>query len=609
MSFSKSFIDELKARNPIHDVVSRYVDLKRAGSNYKANCPFHSERTPSFVVFANDSYHCFGCGAGGDVITFIMQIENLDYPDAIRFLADRAGLDIPDDTVYYETKKQVLSRERNFALNVAAAKIFHNNLLLPEAKQAREYLEKRRLTMPIIKHFGIGFAFDDFSRTTSELKKLGFTYEEMKEAFICGISKNGNYYDYFRNRIIFPIIDTSGKVVAFGGRILDNSQPKYLNSSDTPVFKKSKTLYAFNFAKNVASGSVDETNPGNYAKAGELILCEGYMDVIALHKAGFSNSVATLGTAITSEHARMMARVAKTVYISYDSDNAGKAAADRALKMLYDAGIEAKVIKINGAKDPDEFINNFGAASFAKLLGSSSGQTDYKINNIIGKYNLSNPDEKLKAIGEACAELSLVFPEYKREVFVIRLSEITGVAKETLLAEIKRKSSLNKRQANKKLVEQSQNNFRHIGDKINKDAARFSKECIIEERILGILLLHDEYIEKIPQDTQKLFATEFNKSLLIRLKELYMEGKNDFAYLNEFYTPEEVGRISSVLEARKALSNNSLEIVLQDIETLRDLQLAHANANQADSEQKDSNDSFLAQMEFLRNKKLNKDNK
>ncbi len=585
------------------DVIARYVDLKRTGSTYKANCPFHSERTPSFVVFSNDSYHCFGCGAGGDVITFIMHIENLDYPDAIRFLADRAGIDLPRETPLYEVKKQALTRERNYELNTAVAKIFHNNLLLPEAAEARAYLEKRNLSMSVIRHFGIGFTFNDFSRTTDELKKLGFSYEEMKEAFICGVSKNGNYYDYFRNRIIFPIIDTSGKVVGFGGRVMDSSLPKYLNTSDTPVFRKSKTLYAFNFAKNTAVGNTDETRAGNYAKAGEIILCEGYMDVIALHKSGFSNAVATLGTAITPEHARMISRVAKTVYISYDSDNAGKIAAERALKALYDVGVEAKVINITGgAKDPDEYINKYGPASFSKLLTASAGQTDYRINNIIGKYNLSDPDEKIKAITEACEELSHVFPEYKREVYVIRLSELTMVSKETLFSEIKRKTAISKKQVDKKIVEQSQNNFRHYNDKINRDAAKFAKECILEERILGILLLYPDYIEKLPSDVIDYFVTDFNKTLFGRIKELYADGKCDIAYLNEYYTPQETGRISTMISARKTLSNNSFELIENDIETLKDMFHTKKTLTQQGSE---NNDSFLADMEFLRNKKLN----
>ncbi len=341
---SPEIVEEIKYRCDIEQIISEYVPLKRAGSNLNGRCPFHSERTPSFTVFPSTrSFYCFGCGAGGDVVTFIMKRENLDYVSALELLAARVGIEIPRDSRNEDFNGGV-KRERVLAMNREAARYFHACLYDKNVGSAAlKYLTDRGLSGAVIKHFGLGFAPDGFGALTDHLTKLGYTAEEMSAAFLCGISKKtGRPYDYFRNRVIFPIIDVTGNVVAFGGRVMDDSTPKYLNTSDTPAFKKSRNLFALNYAKGKC--------------ADRIILCEGYMDVIALHAHGFENAVATLGTAITPEQARIMAKYTKQVIISYDSDEAGQRAANKAMKLLGEVGLEVKVLRVVGAKDPDEFL-------------------------------------------------------------------------------------------------------------------------------------------------------------------------------------------------------------------------------------------------------------
>ena len=310
MRIPQSFIDEVKYRNKIEDVIASYVNLKRAGSNYQGLCPFHSEKTPSFTVFPNtETFHCFGCGAGGDVISFIMRAENLEYPGAVEFLAKRAGLEMPEEAG--GAGSETVKRSRMYEMNRAAAVFFNKMLYAPESEPAREYLKQRGLSSAAVKRFGLGFAPNSFDALRRHMHSLGSGDDELKEAFLCGKSeRTGGYFDYFRGRLIFPIIDNFSNVIAFGGRALGDGKPKYLNTSDTPVFKKSRNLFALNFAKNACAES--------------LILCEGYMDVIAVNMAGFPNAVATLGTALTTEQARIMAKYTKKVILSYDSDDAGE---------------------------------------------------------------------------------------------------------------------------------------------------------------------------------------------------------------------------------------------------------------------------------------------
>ncbi len=566
MAYPQGFIQELKMRSPVQDVVGRYVELKRAGRNLVGRCPFHSEKTPSFTVF-EDNYHCFGCSAGGDVITFIMQIENLDYRDAVNFLADRCGMTVPqDEKKFANAEKPKLSRDRAFSMNKAAARIFHENLMSPEGKQALDYLESRQLSKSTITRFGLGYAKNDFYDLYNKLTDLGYTRDEIKENFLCGISqKSGKPFDMFRNRVMFPIIDTSGNVIAFGGRVMDDSKPKYLNSSDTVVFRKGKNLFALNYAKNVLLGNVES----NLVKPGEIILCEGYMDVIAMHQAGFSNAVATLGTAITSEHARVVSRYAKRAYLAYDSDEAGKKAADKAMTMLNEVGVETKIIKMEGAKDPDEYIKKFGAESYKNLLSGSVGQIDFKLNGILSKYNLSNPDDKLRAVDECCNVIAGIYSEVKRDIYVQRLSQLTEVKAESINAKINKGQRKAQRQESIARRENVQKKTLHFDDRINQEAVSCPVAVEIEERILGIIMMFPEEFSKCDSITADDFVTSFSRRVFEAVTNLYKENVTDLSSLNESFTPDEVSRIFDMKFRRQELLSNGTKVLNEQIAALK----------------------------------------
>lgn len=572
MAYPKSFIDELKMRNNIVETIGRYVDLKRAGSNMSGLCPFHSERTPSFTVF-QDNFHCFGCGAGGDVITFTMKIENLDYRGAIELLAQKAGIPIPQDSGFVPQKKEILSRERGLLMNKLAARHFYENLMhSPEAQEARDYIVSRKIDGATMRRFGLGFAKNSFDDLMKYLLSQGFTKEEMKEGFLCGISQKGNYYDIFRNRIMIPIIDLTGNIVAFGGRVMDDSKPKYLNSSDTPVFKKSKNLFAMNFAKNAVLGDKTKEDAVSGAVAdmtGKLIMCEGYMDVIALHQAGFTNAVATLGTAITQEHARFVSRYAKTVFLAYDSDKAGKNATAKAINLLSEVGVDAKVINIVGAKDPDEYIKKFGNAAFSRLLDGSVGQIDYRLGEILKKYNMEIAEEKERAVLECCTMLSEVFPQYRREIYIGRLCDITKVSKQSVEIAIRRLEKKRGTAQNQKFTREAIDEMRRFNDKINPDAMKYPKACELEERILGILMLYPEHIQKVKDKlSEEDFLTEFNRIIYSKLLELYDSDRFDLSYLNEYLNPEQMGRVHSIAEKRRLVTANGEQTLLEAINQL-----------------------------------------
>ena len=547
------------------------MELKRAGSNLLGLCPFHSERSPSFTVF-DDHFHCFGCSAGGDVITFVMRMENLEYHDAIRFLADACGMVVPDDGQASFRRKAALTRERSFEMNKIAARLFYDNLNAPDGAAAREYLNNRKLTRATCVRFGLGYAKNSFGDLTDKLLAKGFSVEEIKENFLCGISqKNGRPFDMFRNRVMFPIIDTSGNIIAFGGRVMDDSKPKYLNSSDTVVFKKSRNLFALNFAKNVVLGDKNGQNEktgASYANPGELIVCEGYMDVIAMHQGGFGNAVATLGTAITSEHARLIARYAKTVYLAYDSDGAGQNATNRAIQMLSEVGIDAKVLKMEGAKDPDEYIKKFGAASFAKILGASEGQIDFKLNSILKKYDLSQPDEQLSAVREACRMLSSVRSEVKRDVYAARLAKLAGVKAESVDAEIRYAARTENRKVRARFRDEAQKSILKYSDKINSEAASHPGEAAAEQRILGILMLYPEHFDTCDIKSDD-FVTAFNRTLFEHLLSLHNEGTDELSALNEFYSPEQFSYILEMRQARSELSANGKDALAEQTSVLR----------------------------------------
>ena len=537
-----NIIEDIKFRNRIEDVIGAYVSLSRAGANMKGLCPFHSEKTPSFTVYTgNGSFYCFGCGAGGDVVSFIMRAENLDYRSALEYLADRSGITLPEDDA---PVKRGASRQRVLEMNKCAARFFRDMLFDPvQGEKGRAYLMgERGLSSSVIKHFGLGYAPDSFNALRDHLRKNGYTREEMVEGYLCQVSKKNenNIYDCFRNRVMFPIIDVAGNVIAFGGRVLDDSKPKYLNSSDTPAFRKSRNLFALNYARNHA-----EKN---------LILCEGYMDVIALHAAGFENAVATLGTAITPDQARIMKRYSDKVIISYDGDEAGRKAADKAMKLLSDAGVEAKVLKMEGAKDPDEYIKKFGSAQFGKLLSGSRSRFDYKIDGVKEKYDLSDSDQKIRAADELCREIASTYSKIEREIYIEKVARELSLTTDSVRHDVERAE---RRAGARKKQDKRGELFREtsaIGDRVNPDSAKYVKISKLEDSVIGLLLMRPEFVKKAcALLSEEDFMTDLNKRFFKFITNAADSGGFDFGQLSEAFTQDEVSRAAKYRTDREKL--------------------------------------------------------
>ncbi len=541
----QKIVEEIKARNPIEDVMSQYAVLKRAGSNMVCACPFHSEKTPSCTIFvARQSFYCFGCGAGGDVISLVRRAEGLEYTEALEYLGRRVGIDV----ISSDADAPRFDKRRFYEMNKAAARYFRDILFNdPAGALGRMYAEKRGLSEEIIKHFGIGFAPDSFSSLFPYLKNLGYTEEEMNAAFLVGISsKSGRPFDMFRKRLMFPIIDVSGNVVAFGGRIIDDSDPrKYLNSSDTPVFKKRKNLYALRYAKNSC--------------AEKMILCEGYMDVIALHAAGFENAVATLGTAITPDQARLMAKYTKKVVICYDSDAAGQAAAEKAIKLITETGTETSVLNVKGAKDPDEFIKKFGAPAFSKLIGESKSKFRFTLDGILAKYDISETDGKVRALSEICRMLAGVYSSAERDIYTREIAEELGVKPEAIEADTKKLMRKLERERKNREREDALRQASGIGDRVNPEFVSNVFAANTEEQIIALLLLMQENRELLLKNpdmlTEEDFVTDFGKKLF---KTIISHANGDFleSELGAELNVDEMSRLEAMKMKRYNLSEN-----------------------------------------------------
>ena len=433
MAIPATYIQELVARNDIYDTISRYVSLQRAGRLYKGLCPFHSERSPSFMVYPEtQSYYCFGCGAGGDVIKFTMEMNSLSYIEAIRFLAQQCGMPMPD-----EDDGQAKLKARILQMNKLAARFFYDTLNSEAGRNARKYLRDRQLSDKTIVNFGLGYAPAEWQGLTNYLRSKGFTDEEMARGYLAARNKNGNLYDIFRDRVMFPIIDLRGNVIAFGGRRMgDEGGPKYLNSGDTPVFKKSNGLFALNLAKKSGKDS--------------FILAEGYMDVIAMHQAGFNNAVATLGTALTSQQARLIGDYAKKVIISYDSDEAGQKATRRAMEIFEKEDVTVQVLQMTGAKDPDEYIKKYGAQRFEMLLEGANSALDFQLLKLKSQYDIQNAEQRVEYLTKACDVLAGLTNPIQQDVYCTRLANETSTDKASIKLQIDRARTKNRRKETKK---------------------------------------------------------------------------------------------------------------------------------------------------------------
>ncbi|WP_440447755.1 DNA primase [Ruminococcus sp.] len=514
MPFPDSFLQELKLRSDITEIASSYVNLKRHGRNMVGLCPFHGEKTPSFNIYTeNGSFYCFGCGAGGDVITFIMKIENLDYVEAVKFLAQRAGMEMPENT--YDDSMSKL-RMRIYEANREAARFFHSTLISPRGQSGLNYLRGRALSDRTIRHFGLGFADDDWNSLCNHLKNKGFSEYEIYSANLAFKRKNGNgIYDRFVNRVMFPIIDLRGNVIAFGGRIMTDEKPKYLNTSDTPVFKKSENLFSLNNAKSSDTRT--------------LILCEGYMDVIALNQAGFTNAVATLGTALTNEQAVLMKRYADEVIICYDADGAGQKATARAIQILRNAGLPIKILTVPSGKDPDEFIRSKGEngpAAFKLLIDKCGNDVEYRLMKLRENYNLTTTDGKVAFLNDAVKIVASIESPIERDVFASKLCaelEIDKNAFNDQIAKIKRRG---RRENIKKETRQIQYELNGQNDKINKEHYKKPRSSSAEEALLVYLINNPDYANSI---SERVTPDKFSNSLIKRYYE-YVLGKIKSGY-------------------------------------------------------------------------------
>lgn len=564
MKYPREWIDSVRERSDIVELIGSYVTLRRAGSNYTGLCPFHSERTPSFTVFPDtQSFFCFGCEAGGDAFTFVMRSENLEYPEAVEFLAKRAGIQIPE-THEDSDQPRGISRARAYELNRAAARFYRDCLFDPAIGEAgMNYLrDTRGLDTAVIRHFGLGYAPNEFGVLLPHLKSLGFTEEEMRQCFLCGRSQSGRYYDYFRGRVMFPVINTAGEVVAFSGRdVTGTSKAKYLNSSDTPVFQKRKNLFALNFAKAHC--------------AEQMILCEGNMDVVSMHAAGFENAVASLGTALTDEQARIMARYTKQVIIAYDGDSAGQRAAGRAMDIFARVGLDVRVLRITDAKDPDEYIRKFGTDAFARLLKGSSTGFSYRLDGVLNRYNIKEPEDRIKAAAELCGMVARVWSSAEREVYLQAVSERLGLPIDSLRRDVERAQARIQRDWHQSEARAARMSALALDDRVNPEAAGNIRAAAAEDTVLGLMLLYEEHRRAVREGAVSLTADDFVTAFNRRVFEAIMELENSdggfsTAVLGEQFDPDEMGRLAKLAQARRNLSENGQSVLKAAVRTLQD---------------------------------------
>ena len=582
MAFSDEFIEELRDRNDIESVISSYVNLKRQGKLLKGLCPFHNEKTPSFTVYPDTrSFYCFGCGAGGEVITFIRQIENLDYVESIKLLADRAGMQMPNDGFDDSLAKH---RQRLLAANREAARFFYKSLISPQGKVALDYFLSRGLSIATIKHFGLGYAPDSWDSLIKHMKSKGFTLAELFDANLVKRSERDGktrYYDNFRNRVMTPIIDLRGNVIAFGGRVLDDSKPKYINTSDTLVYKKTDNVFALNFAKN--------GNPDS------MILAEGYMDVIALHQAGFKNAVASLGTALTREQANLISRYTDEVIISYDADEAGQEATQKAIRIFSETGLKVRVLRLEGGKDPDEIIKKHGKERYKALLDGAANDIEYGILKVRKKYDITFPDGKLSFLSEV-TDLLAGCNDIELDIYAGRLSQELEVDKAAIISEVRKKKARKRSSERKNAFEEIKRAAITPKDEINPQRKQYVRAARAEDILLSSLLNNPDFYDSVKDRLlPEKFLTDFNRRVYSFLSDRLESGLSIelSAFAGEF-TPDENGRIAKFMAMKKEISN-TLNECYDCIKVLEEEKSKLKSVNPAEA----SDDEF---MNFFRKK-------
>ena len=537
MIISEEFISELKARNDIEEIISSYVDLNRKGKNLMGLCPFHAERTPSFCVYpSNDSFYCFGCGAGGDVITFLRMIEHYDYIETVKYLADRCGMNFEIDNQSDEIHRQKMLI---YEINREAAKFYYKSLFSSEGKIALDYLAGRKLNSSVITRFGLGYSPKSGHALVDYLKNKGYNIKDIVMSNLAFSTRNLGARDRFRGRLMFPIIDVRGNVVAFGARTLKNEIPKYINTSDTPVFKKSNNLFSLNFAKN--------------SNEKFFILTEGYMDVISLYQAGFPNAVAGLGTALTEGQVKLLSRYTNEVVICYDSDEPGQKAADRAISLLRENGVGIKIMTIPKGKDPDEYIKSNGESGkikFKNLVENSKSDIEYKLSKVKSLYSEGSSMDKIKYLTESARVLSLCHNPIEREVFAHKLSSEAGISKAALDIQIEKFSKKNNKNCQKKEFKNLKNAMSGVNDKINPDKHDNLRAAVAEEMLISYMINNPDKIAEILKKIDfNCIITKFNQKVFKCIEKIASQGKNpDITAFSAFdFSMEEIGRITKLI--------------------------------------------------------------
>ena len=565
MAFPESFLEDLASRNDIVDVVSGYVHLtRRSGANQFGLCPFHSEKTPSFSINTEKQiYHCFGCGKGGGVINFIMEIENLSFPDAVQFLARRAGMEVPED----DRDENRGRRARMLELNRDAARFFHEQLRSPAGKAAQEYVVRRGIT-GMVTPFGLGFAPDSWNTLTDAMRAKGYTQPELVAAGLARTGKNGGIYDYYRNRLMFPVIDVRGSVIGFSGRILGDGEPKYLNSPDTLVYKKSNSLFALNLAKK--------------SKSGYILLAEGNIDVVSLHQAGFDSAVASLGTSLTAEQARLMARYTDQVVIAYDNDGAGQKAAQRAITILQQLDMKVKVLQIPGAKDPDEFIQSRGPQAFRDLIEKSGNQVEYRLEQIASQFELTSDEGRVNYLKEAAKLIASLPGSLEREIYGLRAAEKAGVSQAAFEGEVARIRKRNTASARKQQYREDTAPLRAAQPKSRELRFENIRSAMAERGVINLLCRFPEQFTSLSLSGSQ-FSSQTLGKLYDSLKARLQAGKTvSLAVLGEQFSADELSLLAEILHhdeipaasAREAMGDYIEKIQSEKDKASRQLDLA-----------------------------------
>lgn len=552
MALSDSFLQELKYKTDIEDVISTYVPLKRRGSILVGLCPFHNEKTGSFTVYPEtQSFYCFGCGAGGDAIGFLRRIENLDYMDAVKLLADRAGLQIPNEGFDDSLSKK---RRRVLEVNREAAKFFHSYMMSPDGSEGLNYFLNRGLTKKTINKFGLGYAPNSWNSLIRHLKSKGFTLDEMR---LAGLAKAGekNYYDVFRNRVMTPIIDVRGNVIAFGGRVLDDSKPKYINTGDTLAYKKTNELFALNLAKDSGKDA--------------LILCEGYMDVIAMHQAGFTNAVAGCGTALTNEQVKLICRYTNEVILAYDADEAGQKAVEKAINLFRQTDIKIRVPVLQYGKDPDEIIKTVGAEKFGGMLEGASSEIDFELLKIRKQYNLNTTQGKIDFINSIMKILANTTP-VERDLYVSRLSEELGIDKRSINAQLDDYIKRTSRRKEKRKYEKIVNDSIRQNAKISYDNGESLRMIKAEERMLYLLIKYPDCSKLLNSfDTERLSKGLVSKLFDIICANIENGLDNDLMKFSNKLSADEMAKLSGII-ARGKSSNDSKDEFIDCLKIIND---------------------------------------